>query len=194
VITLLVLTGGYVALSGGGRTEPDPVTPPTQTDGARQAAGAASAAIRAEPEVSATAVLGAASAASGPVAVAASAGPVSGAIATTEVPTAASAPTGRSATGSVATPASAVPARTAGVAPAATSRRPVKPAPAASAAPVVEVAPPEPTPTEVCGARVLFAYWSCMKRECEKPAFAQSSECREVRERIERDEAARSRF
>jgi hypothetical protein len=33
-----------------------------------------------------------------------------------------------------------------------------------------------------------------MKRECEKPQFAQSADCKEERDRVEREQERRSRY
>jgi hypothetical protein len=75
---------------------------------------------------------------------------------------------------------------------------PVAPAPTTAATPAntAPAAKPaaEPTPLESCGKRSLVARWTCMKRECAKPQFIQLAECKEERDRAEREADQKERY
>jgi serine/threonine protein kinase len=187
-LALLVVVGGYFALAGGDKRQVDGVPAVQSASGAPVPLPAASAAsadfASAAPAVS-PAFSPAASAIeappSGSASVSGTASPASGV---------ASRPAGPASAAPVAPKPAVTPSV---VKPVTTRPAPSKAASAAVAAPVVEV-PPEPTPLQVCGARMLVARWTCMQRECAKPQFADSADCKEERERAERDKADKLRF
>lgn len=194
VLALLVVVGGYFAMAGGDKHQADGA-PATQAAAGTPAPAAAASAtsadlVSAAPAVSPAVLPSASASGKAPEAPSGSATVVVNA-----APASSEAGPGRSA-GLVGDAPQDLKSATAPttVKPGTITRASTKKAaPASAPTPVVE-APPEPTPLQVCGARMLVARWTCMERECAKPQFANSADCKEERERAERDKVEKMRF